>query len=89
MKHFKVIDPASQFGHIGCQEAQHTIKSLKSSAIFLDVAKAFDTVHHDLLQQFLTKYGLFPILMPTLQKEQPLSLVKSSDSTPAATQRNF
>mmetsp|Transcript_1493 Transcript_1493/g.2313 ORF Transcript_1493/g.2313 Transcript_1493/m.2313 type:complete len:881 (+) Transcript_1493:452-3094(+) len=61
------INPITQFGHIGCQEAQHTIKralllrrqhGLESHAIFIDLVKAFDTVNHELLCQILSKYGL-------------------------------
>ena len=60
LKRFKEINPVSQFGHVGCQEAQHTIKralllrcqhGLESPAIFIDLVKAFDTVHHELLYQ--------------------------------------
>jgi hypothetical protein len=62
MKCFKELNPATQFGHIGCQEAQHVIKralllrrqhGLESYAIFVDLVKAFDTVHHGLLRQIL------------------------------------
>jgi len=49
LKRFKEINPESQFGHVGCQEAQHTIKralllrqqhGLESHAIFVDLVKA-------------------------------------------------
>ena len=61
LKRFRDINPTSQFSHVGCQEAQHTIKralllrhqhGLESHAIFVDLVKAFDTVHHDLLCQY-------------------------------------
>ena len=77
LKKFKQINPKSQFGHIGCQEAQHIIKralllrrqhGLESYAIFIDLVKAFDTVHHDLLCQILLKYGLPPALVETVKK---------------------
>jgi hypothetical protein len=67
LKRFKQINPTSQFGHIGCQEAHHTIKKcltpstaawLESYGIFIDLLTAFDTVNHDLLCQILLKYGL-------------------------------
>jgi hypothetical protein len=32
LRRFKQIKTSSQFGHIGCQEAQHTIKKLSSYA---------------------------------------------------------
>jgi hypothetical protein len=77
MKRFKELNPTSQFGHIGCQEAQHTIKralllrrqhGLESYAIFVDLVKAFDTVHHNLLCQILSKYGLPPPLVQIIRK---------------------
>jgi hypothetical protein len=77
MKRFKEINPSSQFGHIGCQEAQHVIKralllrrqhGLESYAIFVDLVKAFDTVHHELLCQILVKYGLPPPIIENIQK---------------------
>jgi hypothetical protein len=55
LKRLKQINPTSQFGHIGCQEAQHTLKralllrrqhGLESYAGFANLVKAFDTVHH-------------------------------------------
>mmetsp|Transcript_1492 Transcript_1492/g.2308 ORF Transcript_1492/g.2308 Transcript_1492/m.2308 type:complete len:395 (+) Transcript_1492:893-2077(+) len=73
----KQIKPIAQFGHIGCQEAQHTIKralllrrqhGLESYAIFIDLVKAFDTVHHDLLCQILQKYGLPPPIVNNVRK---------------------
>jgi hypothetical protein len=77
LKRFKEINPTSQFGHVGCQEAQHTIKralllrrqhGLESHAIFVDLVKAFDTVHHDLLCQILRKYGLPPPIVQNVKK---------------------
>ena len=71
------IKPIAQFGHIGCQEAQHTIKralllrrqhGLESYAIFIDLVKAFDTIHHDLLCQILSKYGLPPLIVNNVRK---------------------
>jgi hypothetical protein len=55
LKRLKEINPTSQFDHVGCQEAQHTIKralllrrqhGLESYAVFADLVKAFDTVQH-------------------------------------------
>jgi hypothetical protein len=77
LKRFRDINPTSQFGHVGCQEAQHTIKralllrrqhGLESHAIFVDLVKAFDTVHHDLLCQILNKYGLPPNVVKNIKK---------------------
>jgi hypothetical protein len=69
LKRLKEVNPSSQFGHVGCQEAQHTIKralllrrqhGLESYAVFVDLVKAFDTVNHQLLYLILAKYGLPP-----------------------------
>jgi hypothetical protein len=77
LKRLKEINPTSQFGHVGCQEAQHTIKralllrrqhGLESYAVFVDLVKAFDTVNHQLLCQILTKYGLPPPLVEIVRK---------------------
>ena len=77
LKRFNQLAPESQFGHIGCQEAQHILKralllrrqhGLESYAVFVDLVKAFDTVHHDLLCQILAKYGLPPLLVQTVKK---------------------
>ena len=77
LKKFKKINPASQFGHVVCQEAQHTIKralllrrqhGLESYAVFIDLVKAFDTVHHKLLYRILEKYGIPPIIVQNIKK---------------------
>jgi hypothetical protein len=77
LKRFHQLAPESQFGHIGCQEAQHILKralllrrqhGLESYAIFVDLVKAFDTVNHDLLCQILAKYGLPPPHRPNSKK---------------------
>ena len=77
MKRFKEINPTTQFGHIGCQEAQHVIKRAlqlchqhghESYTIFVDLVKAFNAVHHDLLRQILIKYGLPLPVVNNIQK---------------------
>jgi hypothetical protein len=77
LKRFKELKPTSQFGHVGCQEAQHIIKralllfrqhGLEFHAIFIDLVKAFDTVNHDLLCQILEKYALPPPLVQVIKK---------------------
>ena len=77
LKRFHQLAPESQFGHIRCQDAQHIIKralllrrqhGLESYTIFVDLVKAFDTVHHDLLCQILAKYGLPPPLHPNIKE---------------------
>jgi hypothetical protein len=73
----KAINPTSQFGHLGCQEALHTVKrvlllhwqhGLESYTIFIDLVKAFDTAHHNLLFCILEKYGLPPLLVQKITK---------------------
>jgi hypothetical protein len=77
LRRFKQMNPSSQFGHVGCQEAQHTIKKalllrrqhgLETYAIFVELVKAFDTVNHDLLCQILLRYGLPPMLVQNIKK---------------------
>jgi hypothetical protein len=91
LKRFNQIGPKSQFRHIGCQEAQHIIKralllrrqhSLESYAIFIDLVKAFDTVHHELLCQILTKYGLPPPPCPNSKKLYTIAKSKSKSEKP-------
>ena len=36
--------------------------------MFVEIIKAFDTVHHDLLYEILSKYGLPPLLVQTVKK---------------------
>jgi hypothetical protein len=66
LKRLEEIGDRSQFGHIGCQEAQHTIKralllrrqhGIPTFALFVDLVKAFDTIQHQLLF-ILQRYGL-------------------------------
>jgi hypothetical protein len=77
LKRLKEVNPSSQFGHVGCQEAQHTIKralllrrqhGLESYAVFVDLVKAFDTVNHQLLYLILAKYGLPPPIIEAVKK---------------------
>jgi hypothetical protein len=77
LKRLKELNPTSQFGHVGCQEAQHTIKralllrrqhGLESYAVFVDLVKAFDTVHHKLMYEILSKYGMPPNLVEIIKK---------------------
>ena len=77
LKRLRQINPTSRFSHDGCQDSQHMIKRalllrrqdrLESYAVFVDLVKAFDTVHHHLLCQILVKYGLPPPLIEKLKK---------------------
>ena len=65
LKHLRRFGSKAQFGMIGCQEAQHTLKKalllrrqhgLETYALFVDLVKAFDTVQHPLLFDILKKY---------------------------------
>jgi hypothetical protein len=67
LKHLKTFGSKSQFGVVGCQEAQHTLKKalllrcqhgLETYTLFIDMVKAFDTVQHSLLFEVLTTYGV-------------------------------
>jgi hypothetical protein len=73
----KQIGTNTQFGHVDCQEAQHILKralflrrqhGLESYALFIDLVKAFDTVHQDLLYAILERYGLPPSLVQNITK---------------------
>lgn len=74
LQRLKQIRTNNQFGHIRCQEAQHILKralllrcqhGLKSYVLFVDLVKAFDSVHQGLLYAILERYGLPP---PIAQK---------------------
>ena len=76
LKRFNQLAP-DQVGHIGCQEAQHIIKialllrhqhGLESYTIFVDLIKAFNTVHFNPLCQILAKYSLPPPSHPNSKK---------------------
>jgi hypothetical protein len=75
LKRLKQINPTSQFWHIGCQESQHTIKGAlilhrqhgESYAVFVDLVKAFDTVHHILLYRILAKCRLPPSIIQNIE----------------------
>jgi hypothetical protein len=73
----KKIGTHTQFGHSGCQEAQHILKrallsrcqhDLESYVIFIDLVNAFDTVNHDLLHAILDRYGFPPSLVQNIAK---------------------
>ena len=57
----------NQFGHVGSQEALHTVKQvltirchhgLKTYALFVDIVKAFDSINHELLYSIQSKFGV-------------------------------
>ena len=59
----RITNKINQFGHIGCQEALHTLRSalilrrqygLETYALFVDLVKAFTTVNHSLLIKVLS-----------------------------------
>ena len=69
LKHLKQISISSQFGHIHCQEALHSIRSalmlrhhhgLKKFVLFVDLVKAFDLIQHEVLYTILKKIWTSP-----------------------------
>jgi hypothetical protein len=77
LQHLKTFGSKTQFGMIGCQEAQHTLKKalllrrqhgLPTYALFVDLVKAFDTVQHPLLFLILEKYGIPSSLVNVIKK---------------------
>ena len=77
LKQIKKIGAPTQFGHIGCQEALHTIRNILTTrrhhgketyVLFVDLIKAFDTVDHEVLFQILAKYGIPPALITVIKK---------------------
>jgi hypothetical protein len=77
LKSLKQINLVSQFGNIGCHEAQHTKKrasllycqyGLVLYTVSLNCVKAFDTAHHNLLCCIIEKYGLQPIIIQNVKK---------------------
>ncbi len=77
LQRLKQLGANTQFGHIGCQEAQHIINralllrrqhGLESFVLFVDLVKAFDTIQHTLLLQILEKYGIPPSLKSVIEK---------------------
>jgi len=77
LKQIKIVGAPTQFGHVGCQEALHTIRNILTTrrhhgketyVLFVDLVKAFDTVDHEVLFQILAKYGIPPALITVLKK---------------------
>ena len=73
----KMKNKINQFGHIGCQEALHMLRSalilrrqhgLATYAFFVDLVKAFDMVNHSLLIKVLSKYRIPPTMCRTIAK---------------------
>jgi len=77
LSHIEKIGTPNQFGHIGCQEALHTIRNIlitrrlhgkETYVLFVDLVKAFDTVIHQALFTILTKYGIPQNLITVIKK---------------------
>ena len=77
LKQLKKVGITSQFGHIGCQEALHSIRwslllrrqhGLPSYVLFIDLVKAFNTIQHELLFQILSKYSIPKELINIMKK---------------------
>ncbi len=67
LQHLKTFGSKTQFGMVGCQEAQHTLKKtlhlrhqyeLETYALFVDLVKSFDTMQHPLLFGILKNYRI-------------------------------
>ena len=67
----------NQFGHVGCQEALHTVHSIltlhrhhgqEMYTLFIDLVKAFDSVNHEILYATLDKFRVPKDLMNTIWK---------------------
>jgi hypothetical protein len=52
---------------------------LESYAIFIDLVKAFDTVHHDLICAILEKYGMLTTLFKNIAKLYKNCTVKNKN----------
>jgi hypothetical protein len=77
LNHLKNFGSKTQFGMVGCQEAQHTLKKslllrrqhgVETYALFVDLVKAFDTVQHPLLFEILKRYGVPNSLVKVIEK---------------------
>jgi hypothetical protein len=84
LKRLDEIGDRLQFGHIGCQEAQHTIKralllrrqhGIPTYALFVDLVKVFDTIQHQLLFKILQRYGLPNTLIQVIKKSTQIALL--------------
>jgi len=77
LKNLEGHKPRNQFGHVGCQEALHVLRSaltlrrqhgMGTYTIFIDLAKAFDTIDHPTMFQALEKYGVPQDCMNVVKK---------------------
>jgi hypothetical protein len=77
LKHIEKFGTPNKFGHIGCQEALHTIRNIlitrrlhgkETYVLFVDLVKAFDTVIHEALFTILSKYGIPQNLITVIKK---------------------
>ena len=77
LKQIKIVGSSTQFEHVGCQEALHTIRNILTTrrhhgketyVLLVNLVKAFDTVDHEVLFQILAKYRIPPPLITVLKK---------------------
>ena len=54
--------------HVWAQPVLRRQHSIKTFAIFADLVNAFDTINHSLLLQVLTKHGIPPKVLKTIEK---------------------
>jgi hypothetical protein len=68
LNHLNTIGACTQFGHIRCQEAIHSLRNLlitrrhhgkESYVLFMDQIKAFDSVDQNVMFIILEKYKTF------------------------------
>jgi len=71
------IGAPTQFGHIGCQEALHSLRTilmtrrhhgLETYVLFIDLVKAFDSINYDIMYRILARYGIPEPLIEVIRK---------------------
>ena len=77
LKHIEKTGTPNQYGHIGCQEALHTIRNIlitrslhgkETCVLFVDLVKAFGTIIHEALFTIQGKYGIPENLIAVIKK---------------------
>lgn len=77
LDHHNTIEAHSQFGHIGWQEALHSLRNLLITRrhhdkeffiLFVDLVKTFDTINQSVMFTILEKYGILHELLTIIKK---------------------
>ncbi len=77
LDHINDIGARTQFGHIGCQEALHSLRNLlitrrhhgkETYVLFVDLIKAFDSIDQNVMFKILEKYGIPQTLLDVIKK---------------------